>query len=72
MFPNSSEPMTRGTYSRAFVIKFSDKTNLQANQVEGRVEHVSSGSKFHFHSLPQLIAFMDRILKESPASFPSN
>ena len=70
MFSNSSEPMTRGTYTRAFVIKFTEKTNLQANEVEGRVEHVSSGSTLQFQSLPQLLAFMDRILKESalPAS----
>jgi hypothetical protein len=71
VFPNSSEPMTRGTYTRAFVIKFADQTNLQSNEVEGSVEHVSSGSKLHFHSLPQLIAFMDRVLKESTVSLPS-
>jgi len=71
VFPNSSEPMTRGTYTRAFVIKFADHTNLQSNEVKGSVEHVSSGNKLHFHSLPQLIAFMDRVLKESSVSLPS-
>ena len=65
MFPNSSEPMTRGTYSRAFVIKFSDDTNLSANIAAGKVEHVSSGDSLRFHSVPQLLAFIDRILKEN-------
>ena len=56
--------MTRGTYSRAFVIKFAERTNLSANIAEGKVEHVSSGNTLQFQSLPQLIAFMDRLLKE--------
>ena len=65
MFSNSSEPMTRGTYSRAFVIKFSDQTNLSANVADGKVEHVSSGNSLRFQSVPQLLAFIDRILKEN-------
>ena len=68
MFSNNSEPITRGTYSRAFVVKFSDKTNLSANVAEGRVEHVSSGSKAEFHSIPQLLTFMDRVLREGQIS----
>jgi hypothetical protein len=66
VFSNNSEPMTRGTYSRAFVVKFSDQTNLSANVAEGRVEHVSSGSKVEFQSIPQLLSFMDRVLREDP------
>ena len=69
---NSSEPTTRGTYTRAFVIKFTQETNLSANEVEGRVEHVSSGSTLHFHSLPQMLAFMDRVLREAPVSVTSS
>jgi hypothetical protein len=34
----------------------------------GRVEHVSSGSKAEFHSIPQLLAFMDGVLREGPTS----
>lgn len=71
MFSNNSEPMTRGTYSRAFVVKFSDQTNLSANVAEGRVEHVSSGSKVEFHSIPQLLAFMDSVLREGPTAATS-
>jgi hypothetical protein len=71
VFSNNSEPMTRGTYSRAFVVKFSDQTNLSANIAEGRVEHVSSGSKVEFHSIPQLLAFMDGVLREGPTSATS-
>jgi len=63
--------MTRGTYSRAFVVKFSDQTILSANIAEGRVEHVSSGTKMEFHSIPQLLAFMNRVLKEGPTSATS-
>jgi hypothetical protein len=65
VFLNNSEPMTRGTYTRAFVVKFSERTNLSANVAEGRVEHVSSGSKLEFQSIPQLIAFMDRVLRDT-------
>jgi hypothetical protein len=68
VFSNSSEPMTRGTYTRAFVIKFAPETNLSANVAEGKVEHVSSGNTFQFRSLPQLLAFIDRVLKEGAAS----
>jgi hypothetical protein len=57
--------MTRGTYTRAFVIKFANETNLSANIAEGRVEHVSSGTTYKFESIPQMLAFMDRILRES-------
>ena len=71
MFSNNSEPMTRGTYSRAFVVKFSDQTNLSANVAAGRVEHVSSGSKAEFNSIPQLLAFMDRVLREGPTTATS-
>lgn len=72
VFSNNSEPMTRGTYSRAFVIKFSDETDLFANVAAGRVEHVSSGNKIEFQSIPQLIAFMDLVLKQAkPANSPS-
>ena len=65
MFSNSAEPMTRGTYSRAFVIKFSDNSNLSTNVADGKVEHVSSGKSLRFQSIPQLLAFMDRVLKEN-------
>ena len=71
MFSNS-EPMTRGTYSRAFVIKFSDNTNLSANIAEGKVEHVSSGKSLRFQSVPQLLGFIDRVLKEDPSSVATN
>jgi hypothetical protein len=71
MFLKSFEPLTRGTYSGAFVIRFGEQTNLSANVVEGRVEHVVSGNILHFQSLPQLLAFMDRVLKESSVSIGS-
>ena len=63
-----SEPMTSGTHTRAFVIKFARETNLSANVVEGSIEHVASGSTFHFHNIPQLLAFCDRLLKEGAVS----
>jgi hypothetical protein len=69
---NFSEPMTRGTHTRAFVIKFAKETNLSANLVEGSVEHVASGSTLQFHSIPQLLAFCDRMLKEGAMSTVSS
>jgi hypothetical protein len=53
-----------GTLQRhkAFVIQFAADVDIKAGRLEGRVEHLASSSSVHFHSLDELLAFLDRIL----------
>jgi hypothetical protein len=47
---------------RAFVVQLEAETDLSAEEVGGRVEHVVSGRAVRFQSLAQLLAFLRRIL----------
>ena len=62
--PNYSQPVTAGAHTRAFVIQFGKEADVVANRVEGRVEHVASGTTIQFRSLVELLAFFDQLLKE--------
>jgi hypothetical protein len=57
-------PPMIGTLQRnkAFVIQFAPDVDIEAGRLEGRVEHVASSNWVHFHSLDELLAFLDRIL----------
>jgi hypothetical protein len=48
----------------AFVLQFRPETDIAAGQVDGRVEHVATNQTTQFHSLEELLAFVDRVLKE--------
>lgn len=48
----------------AFVLQFRAGSDLEARNVEGRVEHVASGESVRFDSVEELLAFMARVLKE--------
>lgn len=47
---------------RAFVIQFGSETAPAQDLFEGRVEHIRSGQALHFQSLPELLAFVKRLL----------
>jgi len=49
---------------RAFVVQFREETDVDRGQLEGRVEHVTSGQATHFHSLEDLLAFMGKVLSK--------
>jgi hypothetical protein len=52
----------------AFVIQFHPQKHVKARRLEGRVEHVASSQAVHFHSLEELLSFLDRILNEARAN----
>jgi hypothetical protein len=49
---------------QAFVVQFGPATQVDAGQVEGRVEHLVSRQATRFHSLEALLAFISRVLRE--------
>jgi hypothetical protein len=48
----------------AFVVQFGPGTQMDAGQVEGRVEHLVSRQATRFQSLEALLAFITRVLRE--------
>jgi hypothetical protein len=48
----------------AFVVQFGPTTQVDAGQVEGRVEHLVSRQATRFQSLEALMAFISRVLRE--------
>ncbi len=49
---------------RTFVVQLHTEADVGRGRVVGRVEHVVSGRATHFASLPELLAFMARVLAE--------
>ena len=47
---------------RAFVVQFRVETDVERGRFVGRVEHVVSGQATRFHSLEELLAFIQRVL----------
>src|SRR5947207_4354711 len=47
---------------RAFVVQFRVETEVEQGRFVGRVEHVVSGQATRFHSLEELLAFIQRVL----------
>jgi len=52
---------------RAFVVWFRAQPPGAPFAWDGRVEHVVSGQMTHFHSLEELVAFLNRVLAGRPA-----
>jgi hypothetical protein len=48
----------------AFVIQFRQGPDLEAGQVEGRIEHIASYKAARFHSVDELFAFITRVLAD--------
>jgi hypothetical protein len=47
---------------RTFVVELGVEADLEHHRCEGRVEHVGSGRDARFHSLEELVVFMQRML----------
>jgi hypothetical protein len=56
--------MGRWQYRAAFVIQFRPETDIEAGRFEGRVEHIASYKAAQFHSLDELLGFIEGILTE--------
>jgi hypothetical protein len=54
-------------YRGAFVIQFRPESDIKSGRFEGRVEHVASYKATRFHSLDELLEFIDLVLKEENA-----
>jgi hypothetical protein len=57
----------------AFVVQFANHTALEAEGLEGRIEHIVSGKSTQFQSLEVLLAFVQQMLgacRVSPSSRP--
>jgi hypothetical protein len=54
----------RWQYTEAFVIQFQPETDIGAGRFEGRVEHVVSYKATRFHSLDELLGFIESVLTE--------
>jgi hypothetical protein len=54
-------------YKGAFVIQFRPESDIKSGRFEGKVEHVASYKTTRFHSLDELLDFIDRVLKEAGA-----
>ena len=46
----------------AFVVHLRPGARPDAGRMAGRVEHVASGRSAHFESLPEMLAFVGRVL----------
>jgi hypothetical protein len=49
----------------AFVVQLHEGTPLTPQDIQGRVEHITSGQAAHFASLAALLAFMAQVLTPS-------
>ena len=48
--------------NRAYVVQFSAHTDFASNRVQGRVEHIASGTVLHFKSREELLEFTATML----------
>jgi hypothetical protein len=48
----------------AFVIQFRPESDVEAGRFEGRVEHMASHNATRFHSLDELLRFIESVLTE--------
>ena len=44
------------------MIQFAADVDIKTGKLEGRVEHLASSNSVSFHSLDELLTFVDRIL----------
>ena len=51
-------------HKAAFVIQLRPETDIEANRFEGRVEHIASTRAVRFHSLDELVGFIQTVLGE--------
>jgi len=54
-----------GWQSRAaFVVQFREGTDVEARNVDGRIEHIASYRSARFQSVDEMFAFIARVLNE--------
>ncbi len=55
---------------RSFVVQFAARTHIAAGCCVGRVEHIVSGQATRFASQAELLAFIARVLLQTPPRPP--
>lgn len=53
---------------RAFVLRISPECEVEAGKLEGWVEDVDSGRELKFKSVPELLSFVSKSLKNRSSS----
>jgi hypothetical protein len=53
---------------KAFVVQFSREPSTPGGMFTGRIEHLSSGRRAHFHSAQELVATLEQLLAELGAA----
>lgn len=48
--------------NKAFIIQCADDVVINAGKREGRIEHLASSNSVDFHSLDEVLTFLDQIL----------
>lgn len=56
-----TEPEPPLSPARAFVVQFREGSGGQQEPFRGRVEHISSGQIFRFHSASELLDFLTQV-----------
>jgi hypothetical protein len=52
-------------YTNSFVIQFRADGEIRARVMAGRIEHIASSRTAHFHSLDELLTFINGVLRET-------
>ncbi len=61
--------MNEWQHKGSFVIKFRPETDPLQGRLDGRIEHVASGQTIRFRSFEELVAFLERVLKQVRVEF---
>jgi len=48
----------------SFVVQFRPETDIEAGRFEGKVEHIASYNAVRFHSLEDLLSFIEQVLAD--------
>ena len=67
---NVAPPVTPLSPHWAFVVQLREGTALTPQDVQGRVEHITSGQATDFCSLAALLTFMEAVLTAPPEPPP--
>ncbi len=58
--------------NRAFVLQFRRHADVKKGCVDGRIEHITSGRAELFHTLDELVAFVEESLGGASGTMPND
>ena len=57
--------MNRLPHKTAFIVRFDTTSDIESGVIEGKVEHVASFRTERFHSLDELLTFVNLMLRDA-------